>query len=88
MRLTQGEKRKRLESWFESGVTRLNCLPFDGKCGLRWAKLLIDLRERGRAMPVKDSLIAASALVHGLTVATRNVKDFEYSGVKILNPFE
>jgi hypothetical protein len=38
-------------------------------------------------MPIKDSLIAATALVHGLTVATRNVRDFRKAGVKILNPF-
>jgi predicted nucleic acid-binding protein len=38
-------------------------------------------------MPIKDSLIAATALVHGLTVVTRNLGDFEVSGVDILDPF-
>jgi hypothetical protein len=38
-------------------------------------------------MPIKDSLIAATALVHGLTVATRNRTDFEKAGVKIVDPF-
>jgi hypothetical protein len=38
-------------------------------------------------MPIKDSLIAATALVHQLTVATRNQDDFEKAGVKIVNPF-
>jgi hypothetical protein len=38
-------------------------------------------------MPIKDSLIAATALVHGMTVATRNVRDFRKAGVKIVNPF-
>ncbi len=38
-------------------------------------------------MPIKDSLIAASALSHGLTVVTRNVTDFRKSKVKVLNPF-
>ena len=54
---------------------------------LRWAKLLADLRAAGHAMPIKDSLIAATALVHGMTVATRNVRDFRRAGVKIVNPF-
>ena len=36
----------------------------------------------------RDSLIAATALVHGLTVATRNVADFERSGVGVINPWE
>src|SRR6267143_3142174 len=38
--------------------------------GLRWAELLAKLRASGRAMPIKDSLIAATALVHDLVVAT------------------
>lgn len=37
--------------------------------------------------PMRDSLIAATALVHGMTVVTRNVADFEMSGVKLLNPW-
>ena len=38
-------------------------------------------------MPIKDSLIAATALVHGLTVATQNRTDFEKAGVTIVDPF-
>ena len=38
-------------------------------------------------MRIKDSLIAATALVHGLTLATRNRADFEKAGVQIVNPF-
>ena len=40
-----------------------------------------------RPLPVIDALLAATARVHGLTVVTRNVKDFELSGVRVLNPF-
>ena len=39
-------------------------------------------------MSVVDALIAATARVHGMTVATRNVKDFEQADVHVLNPFE
>jgi predicted nucleic acid-binding protein len=39
-------------------------------------------------MPIKDSLIAATALVHGLAVATRNTADFAIAGVEVINPFE
>ena len=39
-------------------------------------------------MPIKDSLIAATALAHGLVVATRNRTDFEKAGVDVLDPFE
>jgi predicted nucleic acid-binding protein len=38
-------------------------------------------------MPIKDSLIAASALVHRLTVVTRNQRDFDKAGVEVVNPF-
>jgi toxin FitB len=55
--------------------------------GLRWAELLARLRRSGRALPIKDSLIAATALVHDLVVATRNRADFEQAGVKVLDPF-
>jgi predicted nucleic acid-binding protein len=85
--LPPGNRRRRLQRWFEEGVRRIHCLPWEASNGLRWAKLLADLRAAGRAMPVKDSLIAATALVHGLVVATRNTHDFENAGVKVADPF-
>jgi predicted nucleic acid-binding protein len=85
--LRRGKKRAGLERWFDAGARRLHCLPWEAATGLRWAQLLADLRAAGRAMPIKDSLIAATALVHGLTVATRNRADFEKAGVGIVDPF-
>ena len=86
--LPRGRRRARLERWFDGGVHRLLCLPWDAATGLRWARLLADLRASGMAMPVNDSLIAATALAHGLVVATRNRADFEKAGVDVLDPFE
>ena len=85
--LPAGRRRTRLERWFAEGVAGIACLPWDAATGLRWAKLLADLRRSGRSMAVKHSLIAATALVHGLTVATRNTRDFKVAGVKVTNPF-
>jgi predicted nucleic acid-binding protein len=85
--LPPGKRRTRLEHWFDTGVKGLLCLPWEAETGLRWAKLLATLRASGRAMPIKDSLIAATALVHRLTVVTRNRTDFEKAGVGITNPF-
>jgi toxin FitB len=85
--LPKGRRRARLERWFDEGVQRAECLPWEMQTGLRWAELLARLRGSGRAMPIKDSLIAATALVHGLVVATRNRTDFEKAGVKVVDPF-
>ena len=82
-----GSRRGRLERWFEEGVRRVHCLPWDAAVGLRWARLLADLRADGHAMPIKDSLIAATALTHSLTLATRNTRDFVHAGVRVVNPF-
>jgi predicted nucleic acid-binding protein len=59
----------------------------DADTGLEWAALLARLRTSGKAMPIKDSLIAATAIVHGLAVATRNRSDFANAGVRIVDPF-
>jgi predicted nucleic acid-binding protein len=85
--LPSSGRRKRLEAWFESGVGRITCLDWTAETGLRWAKLLAEMRSAGTAMPIKDSLIAASALAHGLTVVTRNVTDFRKAKVNVLDPF-
>ena len=42
----------------------------------------------GRSLPIVDSLLAATALTHNLTLVTRNTKDIEDTGVRYLNPFE
>ena len=85
--LPRGRKRTGLERWFNTGVRRLQCLTWDAETGLRWAQLIGGLRLSGRAMPIKDSFIAATALLHDLIVATRNRTDFEKAGVRIVNPF-
>ncbi len=85
--LPRGRRRNRLERWFDEGVRRLHCVPWEADTGLRWAELLARLRSAGRAMPVKDSLIAATALANGMTVATRNVTDFEKAGCSVVDPF-
>jgi toxin FitB len=82
-----GQRRKRFELWFSEGVENLVCLPIDAATGICWARLLAKLRASGHAMPFKDSLIAATALAHGLTVATRNIRDFQPASVKVFDPF-
>ena len=81
-------KRKELELWFAEGMKRLRVVDLDSGTASVWADLLVRIKKKGRAMPVKDSLIAASALQHQLTIVTRNISDFQNAGVPLINPFE
>lgn len=75
--LPPGKRRTRLESWFASGASRLRVLEMDARTASVWAQLLAKLKLKGLTKPVKDSLIAATALAHGFSVATRNTVDFK-----------
>jgi hypothetical protein len=78
----------RLQKWFADGVKRLRVLDLDVDTAKVWAGLLAELKGKRRAMPIKDSLIAATARQHRLTVATRNVNDYRHAGIALVNPFQ
>ncbi|MDB6072308.1 MAG: toxin, family [Verrucomicrobiales bacterium] len=82
-----GKRRQRLEEWLEGILGYVQIIPFDVAEAREWSRLMAHLTQAGRRLPVKDSMIAATALVHGLTVVTRNVRDFERTGVTLVNPF-
>ena len=88
MLLLASKRKKQLEVWFEKIRSTAHCLDFDSKAATSWAHLLAHLKSKGHAMPIKDSLIAASAIAHNLTVATRNTRDFKNAKVPLINPFE
>jgi predicted nucleic acid-binding protein len=84
---TSIRKRKELERWFAEGMRRLRVIDLDTDTASILAALLVRLRKKGKAMSVKDSLLAASALQHQLTIVTRNISDFQNAGVSLFNPF-
>ena len=86
--LPRGRKRDNLERWFEVLVQAIDCLPWDVAISRRWAALVMELKRKGQTMPLLDGMIAATALQHDLTIATRNTRDFKKAGAKTLNPFE
>lgn len=63
-------------------------LPFDAEAAERYGEIMAARRGAGRPLSILDGQIAATARVHRLAVATRNVRDFELCGVEIVDPFE
>jgi predicted nucleic acid-binding protein len=85
--LPRGRKRTQLEQWFTALVQTIECLPWDATISQRWAELVVDLKRRGETLPLLDGMIAATALQHDLTIATRNTHDFKKTDAKVLDPF-
>ncbi len=85
--LPEGRKKRDLEQWFTKLRATVTCLPWTDETAVVWGDLRQGLRRRGFTVGLKDTLIAASAASHGLTVATRNVDDFIRCGVPVINPF-
>ena len=78
------DKAGEIEAWLELLSASLNVLTVDGAAFRCWAKLM----HRQSDTLYEDAMIAAVAKVNGLTVVTRNVRDFTGFGVPVLNPFE
>ena len=76
-------KAKEIEAWLELVAGSYNVLPMDAATFRTWARLM----HRKSDTLYEDAMIAATAKVHGLTVATRNVADFNALGVDVFNPF-
>lgn len=79
-----------LETWFENEILKVfekRILPVDKSVSLAWGRLCGEAERIGRKRPAIDALLAATALVHGMTLVTRNVSDMAGMGVPIFNPF-
>jgi len=88
-RLPEGPKRRSLLTWINNDLRQRfagRILPVDERVGLAWGNLLAANWQQ--PLPTVDSLIAATALAHGLTLATRNTQDMARTGASLFNPWE
>ena len=77
-------KAAEIEAWLDQVADSYNVLPMDARASRAWAQLM----HRQTDDLLEDAMIAATARLNGLTVVTRNVRDFIVFGVQTLNPFE
>jgi len=89
-RLPSGKRKQKLEAhamamFEEDFVGRI--LPFDAHAAVEYAALTAGAEANGRAVSMADAQIAATCRSHGAAIATRNVRDFEFSGVEVIDPW-
>ncbi|MBB3590341.1 hypothetical protein FHX08_000685 [Rhizobium sp. BK529] len=77
-------KAREIEAWLDGLLLSLPVLPATAAVFRKWAELM----DRSSDDLIEDCLIAATAIVHNMTVATRNTRDFEAFPVQVFNPFD
>jgi toxin FitB len=77
------DKAAEIEAWLDQVAGAYDLLAIDARTFRMWARLMHHKSDR----LIEDAMIAATAAVHGLTVVTRNVSDFDGFGVRTFNPF-
>lgn len=90
-RLPAGPKRKRLEHWLEHVLSERfsgRILSIDVEAADLWGRMQAQAEKHGHPLPTLDSLLAATALAHGLILVTRNSRDFAETGAELHNPWE
>jgi hypothetical protein len=90
VRLPKGKRRQRFEKWFEElcRIFQDKVLAYDGAVATRWGDIQARQEASGRPIPIADGMIAATAELYGMNVATGNPKDFESCGLEVVNPFD
>jgi len=77
-------KAQELGAWLDQVVASYGILPMDGATFRQWARL----KHRKSDTRIEDAMIAATAIIHRLTVVTRNIRDFRDFAVDLIDPFE
>lgn len=90
-KLPESSRKSDLREWLEHDlIDRFaeRILPVDAAVAVAWGKIQGEAERAGAKLPVIDSLLAATAEIHSLTIATRNVADFVRCGATVFNPWE
>lgn len=89
-RLPSGTRKRAFDEWLRdlTATYEERLIDVDSRVALEWGRLAARSEARGRSLPVIDALLGATALVHGLTVVTRNTSDISRSGAKVLDPWK
>jgi predicted nucleic acid-binding protein len=90
-RLAPGRKQADLHNTVENiveGIFQRRILPFDAAATISYARVMVRREQIGRRMAQMDAMIAAIALTHGTTLATRDTSGFADLGLDLINPFE
>ena len=85
--LPESSRKRALLDWLEvelPGFFAGRVLPIDARVAARWGHLVA---QAGRSLPAIDSLLAATALTHDLTLVTHNLRDFQYPGLSVIDPW-
>ncbi|MDD1421542.1 type II toxin-antitoxin system VapC family toxin [Dolichospermum sp. ST_sed1] len=89
-KLTPSKRKESLTTWLNETLPNRfehRILTLDVSTMVLWGNLICQLEQNGRPLPAMDSLIAAIALQHSLSLVTRNEKDFAGTGLIIVNPW-
>ena len=86
--LTEGAKKRALQAWLNRLIEVMEgrILNFNTSVATVWGRQEAEFSKKGCLMPMPDSFIAATARRHNLTIATRNVADYNRPGLKVVNP--
>ena len=83
-------RRDGLQAWLDREVVEQfsgRILPVNSEVAVTWGRMQAVLERAGKPIPLLDGLLCATALTHNLVVVTRNTRDFESTGVQLLNPW-
>jgi predicted nucleic acid-binding protein len=87
--LDEGKKKKKLLLWIEQFEKQYSdrIIGINADIAKTWGEIAAKCKRKGKIISTSDGLIAASAICNGLHVMTENVKDFEPTGVMVINPY-